>query len=139
LTIVTPTPSTPPHLASRTEQLWQAMGSRTIQMSALEHDQAMAQISHLPHLVASALASVTDSSLLPLVGTGWQDTTRVAAGSVELWQQIVAENRQPILDCMRSYSNHLRDWMDAIESANIQRLAELLQAGKEKRDSVGGT
>lgn len=139
LTIVTPTASTPPDLAWRTEQLWQAMGSRTIQMSALEHDQAMAQVSHLPHLVASALAAVTDSSLLPLAGTGWQDTTRIAAGSVELWQQIVAENQQPILDSLRSYSNHLKDWMEAIESANFQRLAELLKSGKEKRDSVGRT
>lgn len=139
LTIVTPTAWTPPSLAARTEAFWQSLGCRTIQLPALEHDQAMAQVSHLPHLVASALASVTDASLLPLTGPGWQDTTRIAAGSVELWQQIVAENRQPILEALRGYSNQLQTWIAALESGDDRLLSELLKSGKDKRDLVSKT
>ena len=95
LTIVTPTARTPDSLVDRAQQFWQSLGCRTLRMAPDQHDQAIARVSHLPHLIAAALSGATDPSLLPLVGSGWCDTTRVAAGSVELWQQIIAENQQP--------------------------------------------
>ncbi|MBX3422498.1 MAG: prephenate dehydrogenase/arogenate dehydrogenase family protein [Pirellulaceae bacterium] len=139
LTIVTPDSNTPPELARQSELLWQSLGSRTVVMSPDQHDQALAHVSHLPHIVASALAAITDQQLLPLVGSGWCDTTRVAAGNVELWQQIISENRQPVQQAMRVYARSLEQWIGAIERGDTEQLVELLQAGKTRRDSVVGS
>lgn len=136
MTIVTPTSATPAQVAVRIEEFWHSIGSQTQQMTAAEHDQAIANISHLPHLIASALACATESELLPLVGTGWQDTTRIAAGGVEMWQQIVAENSKPILQALNGFTLHLQEWIEVIESGNSKQLVKLLECGKSKRDSV---
>ena len=137
LTIVTPTPETPPILTERTHDLWKSLGSRTVQMQPLEHDEAIAQTSHLPHLVASALAAETQQELLPLAASGWCDTTRVAAGGVDLWRQIIIENRTPVLRALKNFSDSLQEWISVLDSGNEQRLTELLESGKQKRDSVG--
>ncbi len=137
LTVVTPTSDTPHRLIERTEQFWKALGCRTVRMSPEEHDEAVARTSHLPHLVAAALAKATPVELLPLAASGWCDTTRVAAGNTEMWQQILLENQQPILESLRGFSDALHDWMTALENGNAQLLKELLEAGKAARDSVG--
>lgn len=137
LAVVTPTASTPAGLAERTEALWQALGSRTLRMAPAEHDEALARTSHLPHLVAAALAGATAEELLPLAASGWCDTTRVAAGNVELWRQIVGENRTPVLKALREFAHSLEDWIDALQRGDDGRLTQLLESGKQKRDSVG--
>ncbi|MEZ6080004.1 MAG: prephenate dehydrogenase/arogenate dehydrogenase family protein [Pirellulaceae bacterium] len=65
LAVVTPSEQTPEPLAERTEKFWQALGSRTLRMTPQEHDCGVARTSHLPHVVASALAAGTPQALLP--------------------------------------------------------------------------
>ncbi|QDV22478.1 prephenate dehydrogenase [Aureliella helgolandensis] len=137
LTVVTPMAQTPEAAIQQTEALWQAMGSRTARMTPEQHDEAVARTSHLPHLVASALAAATPDAVLPLAASGWRDTTRVAAGNVEMWRQIVTENHGPVLEALNDFSGQLQQWIAALESGDNERLEKLLVAGKQKRDSVG--
>ncbi len=137
LAVVTPLDKTPADLVARTERLWQALGSRTLRMSPDEHDCGVARTSHLPHVVAAALAAGTPDGLLPLAASGWCDTTRVAAGGVELWRQILLENRQPVLAALEHFADSLTPWLDALRTGDSQQLEQLLQAGKQQRDSVG--
>jgi prephenate dehydrogenase len=137
LCVITPVPATPEKLIARTEQLWHLLGSHTLRMSPAEHDAAIATTSHLPHVVASALAGATPDELLPLAASGWCDTTRVAAGSVELWLQILAENRMSILAALNHFSHVLAEWTQALEAGDDARLKDLLTAGKQKRDALG--
>ena len=93
IVIVTPTPSTPESAIRKTVEFWRQLGAEVRRMSPREHDRALAMTSHLPHLVASALAASTSTELLSLVATGWADTTRIASGDVRLWEQILMQNR----------------------------------------------
>lgn len=117
LAVVTPSEQTPEPLAERTEKFWQMLGSRTLRMTPQEHDCGVARTSHLPHVVASALAAGTPQAPLPLAASGWCDTTRVAAGGVELWQQILLENRQPVLEALQEFSTSLQPWIAALMQA----------------------
>ncbi len=137
LTVVTPTPQTSPELAHRTEGFWRALGSRTLRMSPLEHDCAVARTSHLPHIVAAALAAETPDELLPLAASGWCDTTRVAAGSIAMWRQILQENRLPVLDALQQFTASLEIWIEALRRDDAEQIEQLLLAGKQQRDSVG--
>ena len=68
-------------------------------MSPEEHDRAVAATSHLPHLVAAAIAGSTPEEYVSLTGSGWQDTTRIAAGDPALWRQIMLANRANLSAC----------------------------------------
>lgn len=135
--VVTPARETPEELAGRSERFWQALGATTVRLSPEDHDAAVALTSHLPHVVAAALSASTPEKLLPLVASGWCDTTRVAAGGVDLWKQIIEENRQPILAALQEFGDSLQQWTDAIQSDDEQKLESLLATGKRIRDSVG--
>lgn len=137
IAIVTPEASTSEELTQRTEQFWEMLGCRTVRMSPSEHDEAVAGISHMPHIVASALAGATSDQLLPLAASGWRDTTRVAAGNVEMWRQIISENRSCVLQSLQEFSQALTPWIDALERGDDNQIQQLLSAGKFKRDSVG--
>lgn len=136
LTIVTPTNATPTNLTERTERFWQSLGCRTVLLSPEQHDRSIARISHLPHLVAAALAGQTTNDLLPLAGPGWRDTTRVAAGNVELWRQIITDNRLPVLESLRDFVDSLQQWISMLEVDDQSQLIDLLQRGKRQRDQA---
>jgi len=138
--VITPTARTDPAAAAAVKEFWQSLGARIIEMLPEHHDAIIARTSHLPHLVASALAATTPNNghTLPLTGTGWADTTRIAAGDPELWLQIFLANRGPTLKALADFETVLKAWRLALESANGRVLLELLQEGKLRRDAVGG-
>lgn len=136
-TVVTPSENTPPEAAAKIEALWQGLGSKVVKMSPQEHDAAVAATSHLPHLIASALAAATPAELLPLTATGWADTSRIASGDIELWRQIFLDNRVNTLKALASFETVLAELRAALEAADGPALARLLQQGKRIRDTVG--
>jgi prephenate dehydrogenase len=119
------------------EEFWQSLGASVVRMSPEDHDAALARTSHLPHLVASALAAATPDSLLSLAATGWQDTTRIAASDVDLWRQIFLANRSPTLKALADFETVLSRFRTALETADAALLTELLAEGKRRRDAVG--
>lgn len=137
MTVITPTDDTRPEAAGKVEAFWQGLGSKVLRMSPEEHDIAIAATSHLPHLVASALAAATPADLLPLTATGWGDTTRIASGDVELWRQILLDNRVNTLKALAPFETVLSELRQALEAADGPALARLLQQGKRIRDTVG--
>lgn len=137
VTVVTPSKNTCTRKRQAIEQFWRSLGSRVLRRSPADHDRAVAAVSHLPHLVASALAAATPANGRPLVGGGWRDTTRVAAGDVELWRQILWENRDHVLNSLHRFEKVLASFHDALLRDDPARLVELLTAGKQNRDAVG--
>ena len=135
--VLTPSDKTNADAADRVERFWQALGAKTLRATPQEHDVAIAATSHLPHLVASALAAATRASDLPLTGSGWRDTTRVAAGDVELWRQILLDNRVHTLKALEGFEKVLSDFRAALEAGDSAALAKLLTQGKRNRDFVG--
>lgn len=137
LVIITPDHNSDRERIQTIEQLWQALGARTLQMTPSEHDSAVARTSHLPHILASALAAATPTELLPLAATGWCDTTRVASGGADLWRQILEENRQPVVAVLEEFAADLQRWLAILRSGDGHKLQELLLEGKQKRDALG--
>ena len=97
MAVITPTRNTRAEDFDLLEEFWQSLGSVVVQMSPEEHDRALAMTSHLPHLAAAALAAAVPEQYFRLSGTGMLDTTRLAGGDPELWQQILLQNRENVL------------------------------------------
>ena len=80
-----------------------ALGSRVVPAEALAHDQAVARISHLPHLMALALAQVGENGgalALSLAASSFADATRVAGTRPELIRAMCETNRDALIDAM---------------------------------------
>jgi prephenate dehydrogenase len=137
LTVITPLATTAEQNVRRAEAFWRSLGSRVLRTTPEAHDAAVADTSHLPHLVASALASTTSAEHLPFVAAGWCDTTRVASGDVELWRQILMENRAHVLRALDDFEKVLTAFRETLAAGDRQALLRLLEAGKQRRDSVG--
>ncbi len=135
-TVLTPTASTTQQTIDRAQEFWTAIGSNVMVMTPQEHDAALANTSHVPHLVASVMAATTPENLLSLVGSGWSDTTRIASGDPQLWTQIVEENYESILAAMYKFSTKWKQLLEAVERQDYIAVHEMLLAGKVVRDSA---
>ncbi len=135
--IVTPTRSTPKSAVELTKSTWESIGASVVIKTPRDHDRCVAAISHLPHLVASALANATPTADSYLAASGWHDTTRVAAADAELWRQILADNRLHVLKSLDKFERVLAKFRQALEKDDQNKLLKLLEAGKQHRESVG--
>jgi prephenate dehydrogenase len=137
LTLVTRTPQTDPAALERTMAFWQGLGSRVCVIDPEEHDRALALTSHLPHLLAAALAGVLPPDLFELTASGFRDTTRVAAGDPSLWTAIFVQNRAAVLEALRLMDGSLAQFRAALEAGDGQLLHVLLTRAKKVRDALG--
>jgi prephenate dehydrogenase len=135
--VVTPTPSTDPAALERATLFWQSLGCIVKRLSPEEHDLALATTSHLPHLIASLLASQLPAKWQPFAATGFRDTTRVAAGDPGLWKAIARENALALSLTLDQFSDRLNELRAAILAEEADALIDILTAGKRVRDALG--
>lgn len=136
---VTASPKSDPEALRQTIAFWQAVGSTVIEETPDKHDEIVAQVSHLPHLIASSLSAFLADrcpSAAAYCGNGLRDTTRVASGSPELWLEIIAQNRHEVLRAIRDYQNHLHSLSYAIANESDRELMQQLASGKQFRDQL---
>lgn len=134
--VVTPLQNADAQAVERIASFWQAIGMRTVQMSPADHDAALATTSHLPHIVAAALAGILTEEQRPLTATGFRDTTRVAAGDPDLWVPILLHNAEAIEASLQTCAQALTAYRDAIHRRDAAELKMLLQLAKTSRDSL---
>lgn len=137
LVVVTPTEETPVDQLDAVTRFWRSLGARVERMTPEEHDRKLAATSHVPHLMATALAAATDISDLSLAATGWGSTTRIAAGEPELWCDIFLDNRTFILEALAQVEGTLSELRQALIAEDTATINRLLTEGKKRRDSLG--
>ncbi|MGO2665650.1 prephenate dehydrogenase, partial [Mycetocola reblochoni] len=127
---------TPGWALALVEDLALDLGAVPIEMTPEEHDRSVALVSHLPQIVASALASrLVDApdTALALAGNGLRDTTRIAASSPELWVQILSSNAAPVvaeLDALIAELGTVADALRDVGAAGARRtVAEEIASG----------
>ncbi|MFI2475517.1 prephenate dehydrogenase [Nocardia xishanensis] len=110
-------------------------GSVVVPVAAEEHDRAVARISHLPHVLAEALA-VTGAGggplALGLAAGSFRDGTRVAATAPDLVRAICEPNRDALLAVLEETLTVLGAASDALREDSS--LADLTQAGHDARN-----
>lgn len=136
---LTPLPETPAEARSRIEAFWSGLGMRLHHATPAGHDALVAHVSHLPHLVASALSLAVGRATPEagqFAGAGLRDTTRVAAGSPEMWRAICEQNREAILRAVADFQESLDAFSAAIEGQDYARLEHLFAEGRDHRRSL---
>ena len=120
-------------------ELIELLGGQRIELNSLEHDRAVALVSHLPQLVASLLAKQLtggEEGWLELAGAGLRDTTRIAASDSKLWREIITANSQALTPLLHALQNDLSNLIENIEDE--KSVADLIAAGQEGRARIPG-
>lgn len=140
--ILCPEQDTQDEVFLKLHETFSALGARIISISRDQHDSAVAIISHVPHMVASSLVRLWGNhaderkELLRLAAGGFKDTTRIAAGSPELWCDIAMDNSEAIADGMRELRGILQQFEDAIRDHDEETLTKLLAESTELRRNL---
>ncbi len=134
--VVTPLERNSAAAVARIEGFWAGLGLTIVEMSPAAHDRALAETSHLPHLVASALAGTLSPENQALAASGFRDTTRIAAGDPDLWSAIFLGNRDQVLATLLRYECLLERFRRALEQNDADVLKELLKTAKIGRDAM---
>jgi prephenate dehydrogenase len=111
-TVLTPLPENAEFDVERVAAAWRLCGAIIHRLSAEQHDQVFASVSHLPHLLAFALvdqvAAAPNSALLfQYAASGFRDFTRIAGSSPEMWRDISLANRSALLEQLDVYQAQL--------------------------------
>ena len=138
LCVLTPTGSTDPEALEAVREFWTALGMKTAELSPEEHDTRLARTSHLPHMVAAALASATRKGDEPFCATGLADATRVASGHAGMWTEIAAANRQALAAELYKLTKRLQDVADVLTTGDLDGLRKFLEAGRSQRSEIFG-
>lgn len=150
-----PSPSTSPAALAATRRLAVDCGAEPVELSAAAHDAAVALVSHLPQVAASAVAAqllAVRTGPVRLAGPGLQDTTRIAASDPALWVQVLTQNAAAVAPLVRGLADELAAAADALESlaargaagpstaqapgADSAAVADLLERGRRGRALV---
>lgn len=110
------------------------------EMDPESHDEAVAAISHMPHIAAAAMVNAVGTyrgcDPLALAGGGFRDTTRIASGSPRVWLDILQSNKGSVLKACDKMAEALNTFRARLESDDSEGLEHLLSQAKELRDTV---
>jgi prephenate dehydrogenase len=136
--VLTPLPKTTPRALAIGRELADELGARPLVLTAAEHDTLAASTSHLPHLVAVALAQTARRlpSASALVGPGFRDTSRLAASNLEMMTDILLTNREHVLQALEEYIHRLEALGQRVREGDEARLKVLLAEGRRARQEL---
>ncbi len=140
--VVTPSEDADAQAVASVRELWGMLGMRVMEMSPQQHDERVARVSHLPHLIASLLvAQVERNDGLPLASTGFADTTRIASGLPGLWAEIFTDNREAVFRAIREHQAELETFRAMLEKGDHAEIEAYLAKAKKTRDhwKLGGS
>ncbi len=133
---ITPLPETAPAAADRIAAFWSALDADVATVTADAHDEIVAQISHLPQILASTLCAHLarhDPRWRNFAGSGLHDTTRLAASDPRLWKTILEQNRDEVLRALRGYQDELHSLERALANRDWFEVQAILERGQDYR------
>ena len=147
--ILTPITNTDADALELIKNLWEFVGAVPHLLSPKTHDLFIGAASHLPHLIASVLTNTianvetADGKALDFTATGFRDSTRIAAGSPDLWTGIFTQNREVLLSLIEDIIENLTEFKTLLQTDNLVEIERLLLEAqvtvKKQREKLGGS
>jgi cyclohexadieny/prephenate dehydrogenase len=128
--------------ARRVEQFWRDLGARVLRRSPTVHDEEVAWVSHLPHLLSFAFAESLQSApknVGELAGSGFRDFTRIAQSDAELWGEILSMNRKALSGPLSHFSKSLAKLSRMLEEGDGEALEQMLSQARMRLSEVAAT
>ena len=140
--MLTPGELVPLDRISDFSELISCIGCVPMLVTAQEHDFITAGVSHLPHLIASALVNLVkeldneEEAMKTIAAGGFRDITRIASSSPVMWEQICLENRKNISDVLDAYIRMLVQIRCAVDNSDGAFIHQMFVSSRDYRDSI---
>jgi len=117
-----------------------AIGAYPLTIDPALHDNSVAVVSHVPHVIAAALVNMVRrlddkaQTMHTLAAGGFRDITRIASSDPDMWNAICAENKDRILAGLAVFQEILADFAKNLEDSN-GNVGKFFDGAKDYRDS----
>jgi prephenate dehydrogenase len=132
--VVTPIQSTDAVALARVRGFWEALGARVIERSPGVHDDEVAWVSHVPHVLAFAFAQAlakAPAQVGEMAGSGFRDFTRIANSDAELWGEILTSNTKALVRPIEAFKEALAELGHLIEHGDAEAQERFLSSARE--------
>lgn len=122
-----------PEAVDKVSKLWKSVGAVLATMTAEEHDRTAALLSHMPHVLAYALARTIKEAErnqalnARFAGGGLASMTRIAHSPISMWQPIFKQNKAYLLSAIDVFEKHLQAFRKAIAEEDDTLLNDLMK------------
>jgi prephenate dehydrogenase len=130
--LLTPMERTSQRALSAAHQIVEALGAKSILLSASEHDRILASTSHLPFLLSSALALTTPSDVASFVGPGFKSVSRLAGTPSSMMLGVLQSNRENVLNALHGLQRQLAEIESVLASEDFSTLETVLNRAQNK-------
>jgi prephenate dehydrogenase len=137
--LLTPLERTSRRALSAAHQIIEALGAKATILDAVEHDRILASTSHLPFLLASALALATPKDIAAFVGTGFKSTSRVAGTPSSMMLGVLQSNRENVLNALHGFQQQLSEIESSLSSRNFSQLEATLNQSRSSYQTLTGS
>lgn len=114
-------------------RFWQSLCRKVAVVGPSTHDRIVAQVSHLPHILALLLVNSVEGKLFAFSGPGFRDTTRIAQGDAELWSEIVTENRSSIEKELKAFRLSIDRFLTLLRQKKESQIFHVFDQASRKR------
>jgi prephenate dehydrogenase len=124
------------------EKMIELIGAKKIVIGEDNHDYLVGVISHIPHIVSAALVNLanendTDEKILQkLAGGGFRDITRISSSSEFMWQQIIFNNKDNMIDLLLKFEDIIKTFREDLQNGDIDKVTEHFRKAKEYRGKI---
>lgn len=136
--LLTPLERTSRRALSAAHQIIEALGAKATILDAVEHDRILASTSHLPFLLASALALATPKDVAAFIGTGFKSTSRVAGTPSSMMLGVLQSNRENVLNALHGMQTRLSEIESSLSSEDFSQLESILNQSRSSYQSLIG-
>jgi prephenate dehydrogenase len=115
-----------------------SVGANPVVMSAQRHDQVVAAVSHLPHLLAVALVNTISDNrdAEELVSGSFRDLTRVASAESSWWPEVLTSNADAVTGAIDDLIASLADLRERVAAGDIDALTIRLETARTQRGAM---
>ncbi len=99
---------------AKRDWLLKKTGSSPVYISSSLHDELVSEISHLPQLISTILGAQVKPEMIQLSGPGLKSMLRLAGSPYSVWQEIIDQNREKIVEALELYQDNIGLIVDLI-------------------------
>lgn len=118
------------------------IGAKKIVIPEDSHDYLVGVISHIPHIVSAALVNLANENdteekiLQKLAGGGFRDITRISSSSEFMWQQIIFNNKENMIDLLLKFEDIIKTFRKDLENNDIDKVTEHFRKARQYRKEI---
>lgn len=141
--LITPTEKVSQHAIDSYYDFAKEIGCIPMTLSYEDHDFYVSAISHAPHVISAGLVHMVrdcdnkNETMKTIAAGGFKDTTRIAASSPVMWQQICMSNADNVCKVLDDYIQVLSDAKEMFQQKDADKIYSFFDEARQYRSMIG--